>query len=397
MLYQIFSIMPMFVALFWVILLLADSNKNLSKNYMAFFLSLSVINYFTHATFFNHQYALFAFLDNVWVFTSLAGYPLYYYYIRLLTKDEKINWRWSWILLPSVALSIFSFVIYFNMSPSELNTFIHGVMYHESGYLPPYTLAVRLQMMRLVLFKIIFFLQVVITMYFGYHLITRYNRSVRAFYSNTGGKDLSPVKWVLFAFAFASFISVLSNTIGKDYFVNHDALLVIPSVTHSLFLFFIGYVAHKQDFTVAHFERDVADYKTKKKILSKKEFAFASSNKQSLKELKGQLLKLFEKENIFKNPELRITDVALLLGSNRTYISRIVNEEFNTNFCDLVNSYRVDYAEKKLVAPDTKDLSLSAIAEQSGFLSESSFYRVFKDKKGISPGTFRSKILAKSK
>lgn len=234
----ILSVMPMFVCLFWVVLLLCDNNRNLPKNYLAFFLSLSAINYFVHAAFFNRQYDLFAFTDNIWVFTSLSSYPLYYYYIRLLTREIRIDWRWSWILLPAMVLSIFSFVIYFAMSPEELNLFVRGVMYHEQGFTGPYPQLVRLQVLRTTLFKAFFLVQVILSVWFGYRLIVRYNKEVKEFYSNTGGKDLSSVKWILFAFLFASVVSLVSNVIGKDFFVDKGPLIAFPALTHSLFLFF---------------------------------------------------------------------------------------------------------------------------------------------------------------
>ncbi|MEA4917647.1 AraC family transcriptional regulator [Proteiniphilum sp.] len=380
----ILSVMPMFVCLFWVILLLSGRERNLSKRYLAFFLSLSVINYFTHAAFFNYEYKLFAFMDNVWVFTSLAGYPLYYYYIRLLTHDVKINWRWSWIVAPSFLLSLFSFVIYFAMSPDELEMFIHGVMYHEAGYTEPYPQLVGLQILRMFLFQIIFIIQVALSVYFGFRLIIRYNKNVRRFYSNTDRKDLSPVKWVLFAFLFASVISLLSNVIGKDFFINKTALLAIPSITHSLFLFFIGYVGYHQDFTIEHFMKDVNDYRNQKTFQEEKE-NISFKNKIT----KRQLIQLMEEKKLFTNPELRITDIALILGTNRTYISRIVNEEMETNFCDWINSYRIDYAVNIMNDPKQNHLSALQVSEISGFSSVSAFYRVFKEKQGISPGRYR--------
>lgn len=391
MLSLIFSVMPMFVCLSWVVLLLIDSRKNLSKQYLAFFLFLSVINYFAHAAFFNRQFQVFAFMENIWVFTSLAGYPMYYYYIRLLTVDAKIRWQWIWLLAPSLLLSAFSFVVYFAMSPQELDMYIRGVMYHETGYSTPYPPLVKLQLLRMLLFKIVFFVQVFVSLYFGYRLIVRYNKQVKDFYSDTVDKDLSPIKWVLAAFVFASTISLLSNTIGKDFFVDKDILLAIPSVTHSVFLFFIGYVGYHQNFTVVDFMRDVNEYERQDGLPCMDENGNVVDLKNGDK-VKQQLIDLMEKDELFKNPELRISDVALILCSNRSYVSRIVNNDIQTNFCDFVNSYRLSYAEKLMNEPEFKHLSLSQIAQQSGFLSESSFYRVFKEKKGISPGKYRGNV-----
>ena len=81
LIHALLSLMPMFVALFWAILLLLNKKRNLPQLYLAVFLMLSCVNYMAHASFFLYEYKLFAFLDNLWVFTSLAGYPLYYYYI----------------------------------------------------------------------------------------------------------------------------------------------------------------------------------------------------------------------------------------------------------------------------------------------------------------------------
>lgn len=133
MVYNFFSIMPIFVALFWVVTLLIDRNKNNSKRFLAFFLSLSVFNYFAHWLYFNHQYSFYIVFDGLWIFTSLAGYPLYYYYIRLLTTDTKINLRWSWLILPATLLSVFSIVVYQFMSPQEKEIFIQGILYHHPG------------------------------------------------------------------------------------------------------------------------------------------------------------------------------------------------------------------------------------------------------------------------
>lgn len=385
MLFQlIFSVMPMFVSLFWAVMLVKDGAKNLPKRYLAFFLSLSVINYFTHAAFFNHQYALFGFMDNIWVFTSLSGYPLYYYYIRLLTSDVKINWKWSWIILPSVLLSAFSFIVYFLMSPQKINMFIHNIMYHEGVLEKPYPLLVQLQVLRTLLFKFIFFVQVILSLYFGYRLIVRYNKNVREYYSNIGGKDLSPIKWVFIAFIFASIISLASSVIGKDFFVDRGIMLIIPSITHSLFLFFIGYVGYHQNFTITDFTNDINRY-NEQELVDDKENMAISKGKAS----KEQLDSLLKDEGLFKNPELRITDIAHILGTNRTYVSRIVNEEMQTNFCDWVNSYRIDFAKQIISDRTHAHLSLQEISEMSGFSSLSVFYRVFKEKAGVSPGKYK--------
>ena len=384
----ILSVLPMFVALYWIIVLLNTRYSNYSKRFLAFFLSLSVVNYFVHATYFNYDYELYGFMENFWIFTSLVGYPLYYYYIRLLTRDEKIDWKWIWIIMPSLGLSVFSFWLYFNLSKEEFDTFIHGIMYHEDEYSLEYTPLVRLELLKGVLFKIISIIQVILSLYFGIRLITKYNREVKDFYSNISGKDLSKAKWVLYAFIFASVVSVISSALGKEYFIDRGWLLFFPSITHSAFLWFIGYVGYHQDFTVGDFKADVEDYNNRHaESIFKKPVDFRGN-------LNGiQLNDLVIQNELFKNPNLRITDLAVLAATNRTYISRVINDEFNTNFNDWINSFRVENARSLLEGTASKEMSIIEIGEKSGFSSQSVFYRVFKEKYHVAPGLYRESLL----
>ncbi len=390
--YLIFSIMPMFICLFWVVLLLIDRQHiNLSKRFLAFFLSLAFVNYFTHALYFNHQYELYSLFDSIWCFTSLAVFPLYYYYIRLLTKDVKINYRWAWILISSFLLSAFSSCLYFLMSPEEKDIFIQGIMYHKEGFLTTDSVLVELQILRLQIFKIIFIIQVVFALYFGLKLIREYNIEIRRFYSNIGGKDLNPIEWLLLFFVFACVISVVSSIIGKDYFMVHPLFLIIPSFTHSLFLFGVGYFGYKQNFTIEEFKKDIAIAKAESKLYSEKQITNVKNEILNNEELQKKLFQLLEEDKIYRQPELRITDVANLLNTNRTYISKIINDELHTNFSDLINEYRIESAKNQLLDCTKNALSLTEIAENSGFSTNSSFYRVFKNKVGVSPGDFRKK------
>lgn len=382
------STMPMFVCLFWVILLLIDKQQvNLSKRFLVFFFCLSFINYFSHAAYFNHQYELYTVLDSIWCFTSLGVFPVYYLYIRLLTLDANIRWKWSRVLIPSLLVALFSAVIYIMMSPDEVKTFVHSELYYESGYEQQISPLIRLQIFRLLLFKIIFVSQVFIVIYFGLRHIVKYNARLKNYYSNTGGKDLSPIKWLLIVFIFASLISVLSSIIGKSYFVTHERLLLIPSITHSLFLFCVGYAGYKQNFTIEHFQQELKH----QEVQLEKEIYTHHSHK-NFEDYHTMLIHLLEKQEIYINTDLRITDVAKMLNTNRTYTSRLLNDAFHTNFADLINSYRAKKSAEILKSDINNEFSMEDITIMSGFSSVSSFYRSFKKETGVTPGDYKKEM-----
>ena len=105
--------------------------------------------------------------------------------------------------------------------------------------------------------------------------------------------------------------------------------------------------------------------------------------KKSRQELQEQISKLIEEKELFKKKDIRLSDIASELATNRTYVSLIINSSLGTSFSDLINSYRIEHA-KKLMAEQPK-MSHSDIAEQSGFSSRTSFLRTFKAKTGMSP------------
>lgn len=96
---------------------------------------------------------------------------------------------------------------------------------------------------------------------------------------------------------------------------------------------------------------------------------------------------LFEKDHVYLNPRLRLSELAMLLGTNRTYLSQYFNQNCESTFYDFVNDYRIHHA--KLLLHSTDD-TLETIAMNSGFNSLSTFRRAFVQREGMSPIEFRA-------
>lgn len=108
-------------------------------------------------------------------------------------------------------------------------------------------------------------------------------------------------------------------------------------------------------------------------------------------QLTEQLSKIIEEEELFKQPDLRVTDIAARLATNRTYISAIIKSLSGENFSNMINGYRVRYAQKLM--KDHPDMSVTDIAAESGFSSRSAFYRNFKEMIGMSPAEWKKSVL----
>ena len=105
-------------------------------------------------------------------------------------------------------------------------------------------------------------------------------------------------------------------------------------------------------------------------------------------ELMRRIRLLMEEQRLYLNSELKLNDVADALNTNRNLISNCINSQQGCSFSQFVNSYRVEYA-KDLIRrkPDTK---ISEVWMQSGFSTETSFFRTFKAITGMTPTEWKN-------
>lgn len=394
MLKIVISTLPAFVCAFWSILLFLECRShNKAKVFLGFFMFVAFLLYSAHAVYFNNKYHFYGFLENIYIFCSLAVYPLYFIYIKSISKKMTLEIKDFWVLIPSFLMTLFSFLLYANMNDKETNFFIQNILYNDySFYYAALTPLLKLEILKIYSFKIIFFVQLVPIVYFGRKSILDYNKKIQNYYSDTEGRTLLHFNKLLYIFIATSLASTIANIIGKSFFIHSVWLLLIPALLFGLLLFVIGYLGYKQEFT---FETYIYDVNKDDDVKRMPPNAIETNNENNQSRLIDELYKLLNEKEIYTKNDLRITDISKILNSNRTYISRIVNEELKTNFCDLINQYRIEHAKKLLKENDCKFMGLSQIGEISGFKSDSSFYRIFKEKEGISPGDYRKNAVRK--
>jgi AraC-like DNA-binding protein/predicted negative regulator of RcsB-dependent stress response len=119
--------------------------------------------------------------------------------------------------------------------------------------------------------------------------------------------------------------------------------------------------------------------------------ASSLTDKKSL-ELFRTLERTMREEKIYKDNFITKDKVAELLGTNRTYLSRIINEQAKLSFTHYVNRFRIEEAIRLLSDP-ANDTPLKAISADLGFNSISTFYNLFQSAVGMTPSQYRNKVL----
>ena len=101
-----------------------------------------------------------------------------------------------------------------------------------------------------------------------------------------------------------------------------------------------------------------------------------------------QLNELMESKRLYLQSDLSVATLAMELGTNRTYLSNLINQYLHTTFTNYVNAYRVRYAKSLLLKTDD---TIEEIYQAAGFQSRTTFWRAFAQVEGCTPKEFRKK------
>ncbi|HEY5823903.1 MAG TPA: helix-turn-helix domain-containing protein [Cyclobacteriaceae bacterium] len=105
-----------------------------------------------------------------------------------------------------------------------------------------------------------------------------------------------------------------------------------------------------------------------------------------------RLKKVMTEKELFKNPNLKVNDLAKELRISGHQLSQVLNDNLEKNFSLFVNEYRIneacDLLSKKV------NLTIDAIGQEVGFNSASTFFAAFKKIKGLTPSAYQQAATA---
>ncbi len=102
-----------------------------------------------------------------------------------------------------------------------------------------------------------------------------------------------------------------------------------------------------------------------------------------------EFLKVLEdfikEEKAYLNPRLSLRDLAASLECSPNFLSYQINNGLQLNFNEYLNGFRLKCFQQKALDPENKNLTLLALAYDSGFNTKSVFNDFFKKSTGLSP------------
>ena len=135
-------------------------------------------------------------------------------------------------------------------------------------------------------------------------------------------------------------------------------------------------------------------------LLSFKEDLFKENNQKKEepneleKELFDHMHQCIVKDQLYLDPELSREVLMKRFCIPRNVFSSLFHKYMNTSYNQYINDFRLEYAIK--LFKDYPNYTIDAIANESGFYSPTSLYRLFSQKYGMTPSEYRTMLIESS-
>jgi AraC-like DNA-binding protein len=363
--------------LFWSVALAGNGKKRSTpRKFLGKFMLFPLIIFISHLFYFAPYPEIYPWFDVILQYASLMAFPIYYIYFRLLTVDDKfsIKAHGRFLIIPTLIVVIYAVGVL--LTPKiEFRTWL----FDQNAY--PDSLHIKfLNVMRFII-RIIYLIQVVVSVTGNYLLIREYSSKAEQYYSDLqDGKYNNAIMLnrSIIVFGLVAFIFIL---VGRQYLMEQNIMIDVGWIVFSVMLFIIGYMGIKQKPI-----NPTYDLETDMKVRNDEIKQLPDSQKIIL----NKLIMEFAQKKIYLNSQLNILDVVQAIGTNRSYISAIINQQYHQNFCAFVNSYRLDELER--IMSNQHDVSNEILAERCGFGSVISLKRAVSAKTGMSISEWKKQL-----
>ncbi len=286
-------------------------------------------------------------------YTSLSNLEIQY----KILQDIANNLMWF------IGPSLYLYVIHNQKKPSRKFIFLHT--------LPYISLAIIDIFFNWGFFdKIIPFIgftQMSIYLFLALHYCIKNYKAEQQFYS-----------WALPSIiAFSSLVVInFSLSVLRNFGITVLPFSVLQSFT-TLLAIPIFYIAYKEMNSANNYGIQPKKYKTTP-LSTEKSNLYLSKIKSSMVE-----------DKLYCNTDLRLSSFSNQINIPSKYISQVINQKLNLSFSDYLTQLRLEDAKSNLKNPSKQHLTISGIAQESGFASSSRFNHLFKKHTGLTPSQFQ--------
>ncbi|MEZ4850849.1 MAG: helix-turn-helix domain-containing protein [Bacteroidia bacterium] len=321
--------------------------------------------------------------QNLIVFYILPSFLTY----GMLLIDDEHRWRkdWWWFYIYAVSFTIFAIIDYAILTDYTNELAAYRYEYPTIAYHFFYKTHKLF-----IIFALLWF----------WKKLKAYRSKIKDYYSFIEPLQLNWLGYFVWVYMILNAITLVGFLIFNFGWVeNIDLIYLVVNSTTVLSLFYLSYYGIRQ-YTLAQFHQ--ANEKkqpssTNDEVEAMKEdndeettkYQSSSLSDENISQIYRELVRLFEEETIYQEPQLKIQKVAEELSVTTHHLSQVINTKANRPFYEFVNQYRVNALKEKLTDPKSRQYTILALALDCGFNSKASLNRIFKQHTGQSPSEFQ--------
>ncbi|WP_118974820.1 helix-turn-helix domain-containing protein [Taibaiella koreensis] len=374
--WQIVDTGCVFISFFLFLLLLGKRKKSIADRLLAFWLFFAVI----------HQawIAWYA-LDKAPEMPQLIGWempfpflhgPFLYLYILFLTHPQRWRRKYGLHFVPALLCAFSLIPVLISIPPGE--RLQEQSWRHLAWYFDCLNIAIILSGLVYITFSLL--------------LLRRHKQNIAGQFSNTEKITLNWLRYLIGGMSVIWLIVIFYR----------DIQLLYLSV--ALFIFFIGYFGIRQ---VGIFVQRAADASAPAPVAAivtteagtpaaiaepdknvKVKYERTGLSEPEALALQQALHLLMEEQQLYKDPELTIAELAKALGVHAAILSQVINAQEQMSFYDYINALRIAAFKRLALQPGSQQYTLLSLAFECGFNSKSSFNRNFRKATGLSPSDY---------
>jgi len=338
--------------------LFVTSKTNISMLIMSFALFNSSMIFLFNYFYFQKDYTLYYPFHSVHAGLELCLYPSIYLYIKsIVIENNKLKSNLWHFALGAIVMVFASLFFYVYIGKEDMIFFLkyNKVGYHFTG------LKFQLLIFTRYVELIIIALQAVYYSIAFIKIPKEYNERLKNEFSNIENFSIDWINKYNISFGICGLTGFIFYTFTpiRGY---HELIIEFVFFVFSAFLCAMGIVSTKQQMPSVDLD-EIKIFEIKQNLRNK------FTDDRLLNELKNHI----EIERAYLQPEISLTNVSRLLGTNRSYLSSIINQQFGVNFNTYINQYRVKYVHDYL--ENNPLITKEELVHLSGFGSRSTMNR----------------------
>lgn len=325
--------------------------------------SISIVHFFVIRTGLNSKYPH---LNGISLPVLFLFGPLFYLYVKLIiNRNYKFN-KNTWLHFLPFILCILVMMPEFLKSADEKFKYFNNRMISPVGAIISFAQIIHLFSYNAVIYKI----------------VEKHKEMIKRSESSIEDKDLHwvPKGIICFVVTFGlMFILWVLYLMGIDTMeIFHVSVPLVVSVI----IYGMGYLGLKQSDITIVVEETIP-------LPPAKKYEKSTLKDDQADEYIDKIKDFMADNKPYLDNNLTLLKLAEMLNIHTHHLSQIINENFNQNFFDFINSYRVEEAKRLLCDQHNNLYTVLAIAEESGFNSKTSFNAAFKKFTNMTPSEFK--------